>query len=60
MLFRSIRIRPNPLDAEPTDDYGYIVDTFEYPATSFPANNILSIDTSNYTTDSANVTVDAD
>lgn len=38
MLLAGIKIRPNPLDAEPQDDYGYFTEIIEYPETSFPSD----------------------
>lgn len=38
MLLAGIKIRPNPLDAEPQDDYGYTTEIIEYPETSFPSD----------------------
>lgn len=31
MLMAGVRIQPNPIDAEPTDDYGYYTDIIEFP-----------------------------
>lgn len=37
MLLSTIRIQPNPIDAQPEDDYGYYTDIVEWPLT---ANNL--------------------
>lgn len=41
MLLSSIRIQPNPIDAQPEDDYGYYVDIVEWPLTqnNFPTHS---------------------
>lgn len=41
MLLSSIRIQPNPIDANPQDDYGYFIDVVEWPAdqNNFPSHS---------------------
>lgn len=36
MLMANTRITPNPINAQPQDDYGYTIDIIEYPETEFP------------------------
>jgi hypothetical protein len=36
MLMTGIKITPNPINAQPQDDYGYTIDIIEYPETEFP------------------------
>jgi hypothetical protein len=41
ILLAGIRIQPDPIDAEPTDDYGYYTDIIEFPKTEtdYPDNS---------------------
>lgn len=61
-----IRITPNPTDAEPTEDYGYNIDIFEFPATDYNQyvtnneNDLITTDTPRYNVDSTIITIDTD
>ena len=39
IMLASIKITPDPIDAEPTDDYGYNIDIIEFPLTEHSNSN---------------------
>jgi hypothetical protein len=62
MLLAGIRIQPDPINARPTDDYGYYTDIIEWPQTSvdYPEHmiTIYSADSLDISADSLIITVD--
>ena len=70
MLFRStkplkyaqITIRPNPIDAQPTDDYGYTTDIIEWPTTEYTFANgefiPISVDSMDISVDNTDLSID--
>ena len=62
MLLSSIRIQPNPIDAQPEDDYGYNTDIIEWPMTDIGfsiANTSLDADSLTLHTSNTTITVDS-
>jgi len=62
MLLTGIRIQPDPINARPTDDYGYYTDIIEWPQTNvdYPEHmiTIYSADSLDISADSLIITVD--
>ena len=58
MKLAEIKIEPNPIDAQPGDDFGYTTTITEWPDTETKNPSLFTVDSTSTTVDSINITVD--